>query len=517
MPEASPSREAAGHAVAPPCALVIFGATGDLARRKLVPGLYALQVEGLLPERFDVVGVGRTAGDDASFRAAMEDATEAHARVPFNEADWTRFADRLHYVEAHADADGGLDPLVDLLGELDGIRGDSNHCFYLSVPPSAAAPTATALALAGLANHGPDAFSRLILEKPFGRDLDSAMALNATLHECFAEEQLFRIDHYLGKETVQNLLVFRFANGIFEPLWNRQYIDHVQITVAESLGIEGRGEYYEESGALRDMLQSHVMQLLSIVAMEAPSSFTDEMIRDEKVKLLRSVRPIHPDDALARTVRGQYAAGMVDGMPAAAYRDEPGVPAGSLRETFVAARLDIDNWRWAGTPFYLRSGKRLARRVSEIVIEFRNVPHSPFVGHVPTPLGAVAEDGIEPNRLVIQVQPEEGMTLSFSAKVPGQAMEIATVSMDFSYRSSFAKDSPEAYERLILDALCGDATLFAREDEVAESWRLCTAILDGWRAHPPAPRTVANYAAGTQGPVGADELLWRDGRRWQPI
>ena len=502
---------------APPCALTIFGATGDLARRKLVPALYALHVEELLPPRFDILCVGRSPGTDEGFRSMMEDATEAHARVGFDSASWSAFAQRLHYIEADAEFASGLTPLVDTLAKLDEVRGDTNHCFYLSIPPSAVVNTATALATAGLAGQGPSSFTRLILEKPFGRDLESALALNATLHRYFDEEQLYRIDHYLGKETVQNLMVFRFANGIFEPLWNRQHIDHVQITVAESLGIEGRGAYYEESGALRDMIQSHVMQLLSLVAMEAPSSFSDEMIRDEKVKLLRSIRPIAPDQVLSSTVRGQYGAGVIDGMPVVGYRDEHDVPPQSLRDTYVATRFDIDNWRWAGTPFYVRSGKRLPRRLSEIVIQFRQVPHSPFTGRAETATGGVAAGGIEPNRLIIQVQPEEGITLTFSAKVPGQAMALSTVAMDFSYAESFAKDSPEAYERLILDALNGDATLFAREDEVAESWRLCSAILEGWRRHPPTERTAANYAAGSAGPRDADELLARDGRSWHAI
>jgi glucose-6-phosphate 1-dehydrogenase len=314
---------------------------------------------------------------------------------------------------------------------------------------------------------------------------------------------------------VQNLHVFRFANGIFEPVWNRQYIDHMQITVAESIGVEGRGAYYQESGALRDIVQNHIMQLVALVGMEAPANFSPETVRDEKVKLLRAIRPIHPDDATEMTVRGQYGPGWVEGEHVPGYREEPGVSPTSLRETFVAIKLDIDNWRWAGTPFYLRTGKRLPRRATEIAIQFRHVPHSPFRGQVATPSGTPAPGSIEPNLLVVRIQPDEGITLRFNAKVPGQAMRIRTVNMDFLYGSSFLTQSPEAYERLLLDCMLGDATLFAREDEVEEAWRLCTAILDGWRAHPPRVDEFPNYEAGTWGPQAAHDLLARDGRAWR--
>jgi glucose-6-phosphate 1-dehydrogenase len=351
------------------------------------------------------------------------------------------------------------------------------------------------------------------VEKPFGRDLETARRLSTDLHHSFAEEQIYRIDHYLGKETVQNLLVFRFANGIFEPLWNRQYIDHVQITVAESIGVEGRGRYYEESGALRDIVQNHIMQLVALVGMEAPADFAAETVRDEKVKLLRAVRPILEEDVLVRTVRGQYGPGWVEGEQVPGYREESGVPQ-SLRETFVAIKLDIDNWRWAGTPFYLRTGKRLPKRATEIAIQFREVPHSPFQGHVTSALPA-SRDGIDPNLLVLRIQPDEGITLRFGAKVPGQALKIRSVSMDFLYGSAFLTESPEAYERLLLDCMLGDATLFARVDEVDEAWRFCTAILDGWRSRPPDREKLPNYEAGTWGPQEAQEMMQRDGRSWR--
>ncbi len=504
--------------IPPPCTLVIFGASGDLARRKLIPALYVLSLEGLLPTPFFVVGAGRTPLTTDTFRSSMEEEVRTHSRVPFDATAWSIFAKSLEYVRVDVSSLAGIAPLVSHLHEIDTLRGGaSNHLFYLSIPPSGIAPLASLLGESGLSRPASSSFTRLIIEKPFGLNFSTAQALNALLHQSFEEEQIYRIDHYLAKETVQNMMVFRFGNEIFEPLWNRQHIDHVQITVAEPIGIEGRGEYYEESGALRDMVQSHVMQLLAIVGMEPPANFRAETIRDEKVKLLRAVRHIHPDDALSYTVRGQYASGSINGEHVVAYRDEPGVPEGTLRETFVALKVDIDNWRWAGTPFYIRSGKRLAKRVSEIAIQFRSVPHSPFVGNVPTPSATLSEDVIAPNVLVLRIQPDEGISLAFSAKVPGQSMEIREVIMDFHYGSSFLTQSPEAYERLLLDCMLGDATLFAREDEVEEAWRFCTALLDGWRAHPPDRANCPNYPAGSWGPTEADQLLERDGRKWREI
>jgi glucose-6-phosphate 1-dehydrogenase len=500
-----------------PCVVVIFGATGDLTKRKLVPGLYALAADGLVPPGFSIVGAGRTEQSTDEFRNAMRDAVAKYGRVPLRDDVWNVFADGLRYCSYDLDQEGGLDALHDTLAELDRERGTGgNRIFYFSIPPSGFAPLAERLGAEGL-SHSDNGFRRMVVEKPFGRDLASARDLNRQLHVAFAEEQIFRIDHYLGKETVQNILVFRFANGIFEPLWNRQYIDHVQITVAENIGLEGRGEYYEESGALRDIIQNHVMQLMAIVGMEAPSNFHAETVRDEKVKLLRAVRPIHPDDALSHTVRGEYGPGWIDGESVPGYREEVGVRDGSVRETFVAMKVDIDNWRWAGTPFYLRTGKRLPKRATEIAIQFRRVPHSPFGGNIATPSGLLPRDSIDPNLLILRIQPDEGITLRFSAKVPGQSMRIRTVNMDFLYGSAFLKDSPEAYERLLLDCMLGDPTLFAREDEVEEAWRFCTAILDGWRAHPPAKDDFPNYEAGTWGPQSSREFMARDGRQWRRL
>jgi glucose-6-phosphate 1-dehydrogenase len=501
-----------------PCVVVIFGATGDLTKRKLVPGLYALAADGLLPPGFSIVGTGRTEQSTEEFREAMRDAVGRYGRVPLRDDVWNVFADGLSYCSYELDDADGLHRLHEALRELDRERGTGgNRIFYFSIPPSGVTPLAERLGAEGLSHSDGGGFRRMVVEKPFGHDLDSARELNQRLHTAFAEEQIFRIDHYLGKETVQNLLVFRFANGIFEPVWNRQYIDHVQITVAENIGVEDRGEYYEESGALRDIIQNHVMQLMAIVGMEAPSNFHAETVRDEKVKLLRAVRPIHPDDALSHTVRAQYGPGWSDGERVPGYREEHGVKETSLRETFVAMKVAVDNGRWAGTPFYLRTGKRLPKRATEIAIQFRRVPHSPFGGNVATPEGLLPRDSIDPNLLVLRIQPDEGITLRFSAKVPGQSMRIRTVNMDFLYGSAFLKQSPEAYERLLLDCMLGDPTLFAREDEVEEAWRFCTAILDGWRAHPPRVDDFPNYEAGSWGPQAAREFLARDGRQWRRL
>jgi glucose-6-phosphate 1-dehydrogenase len=499
-----------------PCALVIFGASGDLTKRKLVPALYALHSEGLLPPGFTVVGASRTAMSDDEFRSSMHECTRLYGRVRVSESVWASFEEGMRFAAVDFDTPDGFDHLREVLADVDANRGTAgDRVFYLSVPPSAIAPSVRRLAAEGMATAPQGGFVRLIVEKPFGRNLETARALNAELHACFDEHQIYRIDHYLGKETVQNLLVFRFGNGIFEPLWNRQYIDHVQLTVAESIGVERRAAFYEESGALRDIVQNHLMQLLAVTAMEAPANFAAETIRDEKVKLLRAIRPIHPDDALNHTVRGQYAAGYIDGQRVPGYREEPGVAPDSLRETFVALKLDIDNWRWAGTPFYLRTGKRLPRRATEIAVQFRRVPHSPFAGgHISTPSGQVT-GGIDPNLLVVRIQPDEGITLRFSAKVPGQSMRIRSVNMDFLYGSAFLTESPEAYERLLLDCMLGDATLFAREDEVDEAWRVCTSILDGWRAHPPDRANCPNYEAGSWGPQEAHDFMARDGRAWR--
>jgi glucose-6-phosphate 1-dehydrogenase len=519
-PQANPLREGLRiERTPPPCALVIFGASGDLTRRKLVPALYALSASGALPPGFTVVGAARTEMDDEQFRASMRECVERFGRVPLQSEVWDGFEQGLRYARVDFQAEGGFDDLKRVLAEVDRERGTGgNRVYYLSIPPSGIGTVARRLGSEGMSrvpdSHG--GFCRLIVEKPFGRNLQTARELSADLHHSFGEEQIYRIDHYLGKETVQNLLVFRFANGIFEPLWNRQYIDHVQITVAESIGVEGRGSYYEESGALRDIVQNHIMQLVALVGMEAPANFAAETVRDEKVKLLRAVRPILEEDAPDVTVRGQYGPGWVEGEKVPGYREEKGVPAESLRETFVAIKLDIDNWRWAGTPFYVRTGKRLPKRATEIAIQFREVPHSPFRGHI-TSSSPAPREGIDPNLLVLRIQPDEGITLRFGAKVPGQALRIRSVSMDFLYGSAFLTESPEAYERLLLDCMLGDATLFARVDEVDEAWRFCTAILDGWRAHPPDRDKLPNYEAGSWGPREAHEMMARDGRSWRRL
>lgn len=500
-----------------PCVLVIFGATGDLTKRKLVPALYALAANGFLPDGFSVVGAGRSPMSDDAFRTAMREAVQEYGRLPFSDDVWSTFEQGLRYVAVDVTKDDGLDDLERVLSEIDATRGTSgNRIFYLSIPPSGFAATAERLAKEKLGRQVGRFFRRIVVEKPYGDNLATAQELNAHLHSGFGEDQVYRIDHYLGKETVQNLLVLRFGNGIFEPLWNRRYIDHVQITVAESLGVEDRGSYYEEAGAMRDIVQNHMMQLVAIMGMEPPSTFDAEMVRDEKVKLLRALRPLRAEDALRQTVRGQYTEGQIDGVKVPGYRQEPGVNPESLRETYAAMRVDIDNWRWAGTPFYLRTGKRLPKRTTEIAIQYRHVPHSPFRDR-DAPLSPAPETLIDPNLLILRIQPEEGITLRVNAKVPGQALQIRSVNMDFFYGQSFNKPSPDAYERLLLDCMLGDTTLFAREDELEQAWRFCGPILDAWRAHPPDPVQCANYAAGTWGPEDADELMARDRRVWRHI
>lgn len=485
-----------------PCALVIFGATGDLTHRKLIPALCNLAHEGQLPSGFAIVGFARRPKSDDEFRADLRKGVEQFSRFsPINPAVWDSFAQNIFYHQAEFHDPSGYDRLNARLQQLDKQRGTAGHrIFYLATAPTDFATIIRQLGAHGL---GRGASSRIIVEKPFGRSLATARELNAVLASVFDESQVYRIDHYLGKETVQNILALRFANEIFEPLWNAKYVDHLQITVAESLGVEGRGRYYDQSGALRDMVQNHMMQLLSLVAMEAPTALDAEDIRNEKVKVLRAIRPIPPEQVGQFTVRGQYAAGSIAGQPVVDYHAEPKVAPDSRTETFVALKLFIDNWRWAGVPFYLRHGKRLPKQTAEIAIQFKAPPAVLFAAEQCAPL--------QPNVLVLRIQPDEGIAIRMNAKVPGTTLNLQPVKMDFRYGGSFGARSPDAYERLLHDALAGDSTLFTRNDEVECSWALMDAILAGWQNAPPPAR----YEAGTWGPAEADEFIAKDGRTWR--
>lgn len=480
-----------------PCILVIFGASGDLTKRKLFPALYSLAFRRLLPERFAVVGTARTEETDEEFKARMKEAVQEFGRDEFRDDVWDTLADGMRYVATDFADEAGEDRLAEVLNELDEERNTGgNRVYYLAIPPSVFGTVVRALG----ERRSTKGWTRLIVEKPFGHDLSSARELNSAIEEHFEENEVFRIDHYLGKETVQNMLALRFANGIFEPIWNRQFVDHVQITVAESMGIEGRADYYDKAGAIRDIFQNHLLQLLAITAMEPPIDFTADSVRNEKVKVLRAMHTPGPKSV----VRGQYGRGFVEGEEVRGYREEEGVDHSSVTETYVAAKLYVDNWRWADTPFYVRMGKRLPRRETTIAIEFKRAPHPPFE--------ELAAEGLRPNVLLVHVQPDEGVSLAIGAKVPGQGMTIRTVHMDFLYGGAFRMGLPEAYERLILDAMIGDATLFTRIDEVEEQWSLVDTIVAAWSRDRPA---FPNYAAGTWGPPSADDLLARDGRAWR--
>jgi glucose-6-phosphate 1-dehydrogenase len=492
-----------------PNIVVLFGATGDLAHRKVVPALYHLWVGDLLPEKFALVCFGRRDATDASMRTDLRASLEKHARVkPIDEARWSEFAARISYVKGAIDdpeSYGVLSRHLDAIDASDGTGG--NRLFYLATPASSFPEIIRGLGAAGLDHEtGEGGWRRVVIEKPFGRDLDTAVKLNREVGKVFRESQVYRIDHYLGKETVRNILIFRFGNLIFEPIWHRRYIDHIQITVAESIGVEGRGAFYEETGALRDILQNHLLQLLTLVAMEPPATLDAEALRDEKVKVLRAVRLLSTDTVDEHVVRGQYGPGWIGATEVAGYRSEPEVEAASETETFVAARFEIDDWRWAGVPFYLRAGKRLPKRATEIAIQFKDVPQRLF-----SPTG----DAPEPNMLVIRIQPDEGILLRFAAKVPGLGTDVRPVNMDFAYGSAFSVESPDAYETLILDALLGDASLFTRADEVEAAWRIVDPIMESWLVG--AEPVLPNYAAGTWGPDAADALLTREGRRWRRL
>ena len=494
-----------------PCIVIIFGASGDLTKRKLLPALYHLEQSGLLPKDFAVVGVARRPLE-GSFAADMKEGIIAGGGVEDADPKLAPFVNRIQYHAMNFDDASGYEALKAKLAELDTkFNTLGNRLFYLATAPEYFSDIINFLGKHDMAKPGDPTgsgkkpFVRTIIEKPFGHDLESAKALNNEVNKVFREDQIFRIDHYLGKETVQNILIFRFANGIFENVWNRNYIDHVEITAAESIGIEGRGPFYETAGALRDVVQNHVMELLSFVAMEPPVSFDAAAVRAEKVKVWKAITPIHPAD----TVRGQYGPGQVDGKDVVGYRQEERVHPRSQTETYAALRLEIENWRWAGVPFYIRAGKRLAKRVTEITIQFKQPPLLLFKG----------KDGktgnVEPNIISMRIQPDEGIALRFGAKVPGPSMSISPVTMDFSYAEAFGKSSANGYERLLLDAMLGDATLFAHRDGVEATWALITPILEAWAKDP--IKDLPNYAAGTWGPATADAMLKSDGRKWRKL
>jgi glucose-6-phosphate 1-dehydrogenase len=487
-----------------PTVVVIFGASGDLTKRKLLPALFHLEQSNLLPEEFSVVGVARRPLQ-GEFEKDMREGILQFGGVQEGEKKLDDFMGKVSYFAMNFDDPGGYDKLKTVLEGIDQKQGTKgNRLFYLATAPEYFAEIIEQLGGHGMAKPEQGTV-HVIIEKPFGHDLASARQLNDEVNRVFAEDQIFRIDHYLGKETVQNILVFRFANGIFEPVWNRNYVDHVQITAAEDIGIEGRGPFYEKAGALRDVIQNHVMELLSFVALEPPVSFEADAMRREKVKVWRSIQPIHFMDS----VRGQYGPGKVGGKDVKGYRQEDRVDANSATETYAALKVGIENWRWAGVPFYLRAGKRLAKRVTEITIQFKQPPQLLFKNQS----GACRE--LQPNLIAMRIQPDEGISLRFGAKVPSPNMEVCPVNMNFSYADAFGKSSANGYERLLLDAMLGDATLFAHRDGVEATWSLLTPILDYWAAN--KPKDLPNYAAGTWGPKSADELLARDGRAWHKL
>jgi glucose-6-phosphate 1-dehydrogenase len=494
-----------------PCTMIIFGA-GDLLHRKLMPSLCHLMGDGLLPDEFAVITVAREPMDDGAFRSQVRDALKTFRPdgAPFDAAAYERFATQLHYVSGELGDMATFDKLRERLVESDAkLPGGRGRLFYLALPPSLYAGTINRLAESGIAPRVMDPkqrpWVRIIIEKPFGHSLASAVELNGCVRRAFSEHQVYRIDHYLGKETVQNLLVFRFANSIFEPVCNRQHVHSVQITAAESVGVEHRGKYYEEAGVVRDMFQNHLLQLLTLMAMEPPVTFSADAVRDEKVKVLRAIRPITPAVMHDYAVRGQYGPGVIDGKPVPGYREEPNVARDSATPTYCAIRFMIDNWRWQDVPFYLRSGKRMPRRVSEIAIQFRKPPHLMF---------PIPDDHVfEPNVLAIRVQPKEGISLRFEVKVPGPEVNMASVDMDFSYAEAFGELDHEAYETLLLDCMLGEATLFTRADEVEAAWAVVDPIIDFWANK--RPDHFPNYAAGSWGPTVADEFIAREGTRWR--
>jgi glucose-6-phosphate 1-dehydrogenase len=498
------------RAAPPPTALVVFGGSGDLAHRKIVPALYNLELHNLLPQGFAMLGVSRTKFTDDEYRRDMRKAVEEFSRTqPIDDAVWDAFASRLHYEPGSTREADTFRRIGERLERFDdGLGTGGNRLFYLSTLPKLFPEIIRGIGEAGIGGRDYEGgTSRVVVEKPFGHDHASALELADLVNAVFREPDVFRIDHYLGKESVQNIIALRFANQIFEPVWNHRYVDHVELTVAETIGIEHRGAFYESAGAIRDIIQNHALQIMSLVAMEPPATFEPEDVRNEKSKVLKAVRRMMPEEVDANVVRGQYGPGWVNGVEAPGYRSEHDVAPDSETDTYMAVRLNVENWRWAGTPFYLRTGKRLPKRATEVVVQFKAAPHLPF--------GEAAKDGLEPNAIIMRIQPDEGITLKFGAKVPGPSMAIRSVNMDFSYGTSFASDLPDAYERLILDVMLGDPTLFPRRDEVEEAWEIVQPILDRWAERP--PDDLPNYEAGSWGPQAADDLIARDSpeRRWR--
>ena len=488
-----------------PCTIVIFGSAGDLTKRKLIPALYNLRLHGLLPKDFAVVGVARRDMSHEAFREQTTKEVHQFATTKVDDSIWAEFRGRLYFCPGEFPDPSTYKRLGDILETAAKSHNTGgNVLFYLSTPPEFFAEIVQQLGAAKLVEESDHVWKRVIIEKPFGRDLDSACELNEKIRCVLRERQIYRIDHYLGKETVQNIMAFRFANGIFEPVWNRRYIDHVQITVAETLGVEGRGGYYETSGVLRDMIQNHMFQLMALIAMEPPISFEADRVRDERVKVLQAIKPMQPEVILHNTVRGQYGEGIIDGHRVPAYRAEPKVNPNSATETYAALQLNIDNWRWAGVPFFLRSGKRLAKRDTQIVIQFRKPPMLLFPRET--------AETIDPNRLILHIQPEEAIEFQIKAKKPGPAQHLTNVRLQFSYSDLGEKVPTTGYERLIYDTMVGDSTLFHRSDMVEAAWRIATPILDVWASL--TPRDFPNYASGSWGPVAADQLLAREGRQW---
>ncbi len=496
------------HRGAPPTVVVIFGASGDLTTRKLVPAIFNLGVDNLLPGEFHLIGYGRKPIADADFREMMDSAIGEHSRRPLNKEIWERVRHNMSYHDGGYDDPAAFESLAAKIDKIESDLGrDVQRLFYISTPPEVFQPIIANLGKSGMAKahvHTKLA-SKVIIEKPFGRDLESARALNTALNNVFEEPQVYRIDHYLGKETVQDLLVQRFANSIFEPMWNREYIENVQITVAESLGVGTRGGYYDTSGALRDMIQNHTMQLVALTAMEPPVSLDPESIRDEKVKVLKAIQPLELKAEGGDVVRGRYTDGLVSGKPVKGYMEEQGIPADSTTETYAALRLSINNWRWQGVPFYIRSGKRMARRASEIAIQFKRPPGILF--------SEGSKFNVAPNTMVISIQPDEGVTLVMNSKIPGLETRTQPVKMHFRYSTTFGSNTPEAYERLILDAMIGDSTLFIRGDETEASWKLVTPILKHWKEC--GEHGMEEYSSGSWGPLASERLLWEKNHQWR--